>query len=1311
MVIGRDPWLVIMVAIAIGVFGQPTTAAAQIATDGSVGEARTLTGPNYAIAEALGRRAGSNLFHSFQTFDIRTGESATFSGSADVSTIISRVTGGAGSTIDGRLASTVAGADFYFINPAGLLFGPNASLDIDGSFHAATADHLSFADGSRYSASDPASSSFTTAPPAAFGFLGSAPAALSVSGAALDVPAGQILAFAGGDIDMTDATLGGAAAQLAVTAHGTTTSAVGTGGTLRIQGGALTVTGTGDESLSLTAGVLEIDSARIGLTNLGTNATPSAGIALVADQLEVGGGASITTTAFGSGAIGPVAIKASVIDIADGAQVQTQTFGIAQSSAITIDTATLNVRNGAIIRTDSFGGPSGDITVRASESAALSTDANPLGAPSEIRAIARSTAPSGDVLLVTPRLVIDQALVGTATTFTGAPGNTTITADSVTITGGTISANAQGFVANTSGTIRIDTMELRSDASAFFLSIIDASHRAFGNAGEIALNADEMTIQNTLLRAGAFSGNGGAIRLTGGQIQLGGQFALLSNVFGGGNAGTISITAGQALTMLGIGSTQSRLVADATTFIGVPGDGGTIQLKAPRVTIDHVRLSSTGGFGANSGDITIEGNEIALGPGTILATEGFGLTGQDAGAAGAIRLTGTKSITITGEATDATIIGSSAEDAGTAGTIAFQAPDIVIDNTIITNEIAGTARAGQLTLQGDRIRLQNRASINSDTLGENDGGDVEVKASESIVIRNSRVSSSSDDVLVDAGDPIGNGGTVLIDAPTVTLDNGRVTTTTDGLGNAGQVRVVATDLSVVNNGTIASQSRSGGDAGDVNVTVVQSIRLVDLGTISASAFPLLSSDPADGNAGIVTVNAGSLEMDRGRVTSSAVDGNGGSVSITSPTITMTGDSLINASSTGRGTAGDIVIMAAALTLGEHAEILADVVADGRGGTVSIWTDTLTLSGDAEIASDVDEGASGIGGSVAVQVATLRLLGSSEISSETAGSGAGGAVVISATADLEVSDEAGIVAAAEQDGDAGSITINAGRLTMTAGMITAETNGEGDGGSIGIAARTVDLKEGARIATTSTGNGDAGAIAITSNQFALATGATIEASSTGGGEAGGITINAGKRFVAGGGRVATSTTQSDGGNITIRAVELVALNDADITTSVQGGAGSGGNIDVDPTFIVLVDSRIIANAVAGNGGNITLVAGTLFVDDTSVISASSELGIDGAIVIDAPDSDVEGSLALLNGEFLDAAAKLSQQCSVRAGTSSATLVAGGRGALPDGPEHFLNMALFIAPGSGERTGARPTDGRKQSALPTYIPTLAKLTCHG
>ena len=149
-----------------------TSGQAQIVTDGSVGPALAIGGPDHAITADLGGRAGANLFHSFSQFNIATGARATFSGPDDVRAVISRVTGPAASLIDGTLRSTIPGADVFLINPHGLIFGPNAALDIDGSFHAASADHIAFADGGTYSAVDLDGSTFSVAAPAAFGFLG-----------------------------------------------------------------------------------------------------------------------------------------------------------------------------------------------------------------------------------------------------------------------------------------------------------------------------------------------------------------------------------------------------------------------------------------------------------------------------------------------------------------------------------------------------------------------------------------------------------------------------------------------------------------------------------------------------------------------------------------------------------------------------------------------------------------------------------------------------------------------------------------------------------------------------------------------------------------------------------------------------------------------------------------------------------------------------------------------------------------------------------------------------------------------------------
>ena len=127
-------------------------ALAQIRTDASLGQAaQTLQGPSYLITQQLGKLSGSNLFHSFQTFNLASGESATFTTSTPgIANVISRVTGGNASLIYGNLSlQAVSGTpNFYFINPAGVLFGAGASIDVPGAFHVSTADSLRFSDGS-----------------------------------------------------------------------------------------------------------------------------------------------------------------------------------------------------------------------------------------------------------------------------------------------------------------------------------------------------------------------------------------------------------------------------------------------------------------------------------------------------------------------------------------------------------------------------------------------------------------------------------------------------------------------------------------------------------------------------------------------------------------------------------------------------------------------------------------------------------------------------------------------------------------------------------------------------------------------------------------------------------------------------------------------------------------------------------------------------------------------------------------------------------------------------------------------------------
>src|SRR3954465_13995515 len=173
---------------------------AQIITDGSVGPKVNLSGSQVDIGADLGSRSGDNLFHSFEKFGIATGQTATFTGPGTIRNVISRVTGGEISNIDGTLRSTVGQADLYFLNPAGVVFGPNARLDVPGSFHVSTAHELRFADGTRFSTLDKTGSGLTVAPPEAFGFLDKSAGQIAVDQSQLQLSPGKALSLVGGDL-------------------------------------------------------------------------------------------------------------------------------------------------------------------------------------------------------------------------------------------------------------------------------------------------------------------------------------------------------------------------------------------------------------------------------------------------------------------------------------------------------------------------------------------------------------------------------------------------------------------------------------------------------------------------------------------------------------------------------------------------------------------------------------------------------------------------------------------------------------------------------------------------------------------------------------------------------------------------------------------------------------------------------------------------------------------------------------------------------------------------------------------------------
>ncbi len=199
----------------------------QIVRDGSVGQtAGVLSGPNFTIGvqNSSQQIQGNNLFHSFSQFNVLTGQTATFTGPSSIANIINRVTGQTISTIDGLISSRSAmpNANFFLINPNGMVLGPHASFNVGGSVNLSTADYLRMTDGAKWFSSLAKQSTLSSAPVTAFGFLGEhTPGPITVqAGNPIVVNEGTAISLVGGDVSIAGRALSSPGGLLSIISAG-----------------------------------------------------------------------------------------------------------------------------------------------------------------------------------------------------------------------------------------------------------------------------------------------------------------------------------------------------------------------------------------------------------------------------------------------------------------------------------------------------------------------------------------------------------------------------------------------------------------------------------------------------------------------------------------------------------------------------------------------------------------------------------------------------------------------------------------------------------------------------------------------------------------------------------------------------------------------------------------------------------------------------------------------------------------------------------------------------------------------------------
>ena len=225
---------------------------------------------------------------------------------------------------------------------------------------------------------------------------------------------------------------------------------------------------------------------------------------------------------------------------------------------------------------------------------------------------------------------------------------------------------------------------------------------------------------------------------------------------------------------------------------------------------------------------------------------------------------------------------------------------------------------------------------------------------------------------------------------------------------------------------------------------------------------------------------------------------------------------------------------------------------------------------------------------------------------------------------------------------------------------------------------------------------------------LSNGSSISASSTGAGDAGNILINAGQNYTSTDSAVTTQAAQASGGNITVLATDMVQLTNSQLNASVQGSSTTiGGNITIDPQYVILQNSQILAQATQGQGGAIAITTNLLLQDANSVISASSgNPALNGTVTIQSPNAPASGKIQPLGKSPLQATSLLNQRCAALAGGEFSSFTVAGRDSLPTEPGSWLTSPLAsLSAGTGrvgkaegvKAEGVRPVMGGETALL--------------
>jgi filamentous hemagglutinin family protein len=653
----------------------PTPALAQISADGTTAtDVNSPDGQNFDIDG--GDKAGGNLFHSFRDFSVPDGGSASFLNSPDIVNIINRVTGGNISEINGLLKAG-GSANLFLINPAGIVFGPNASLNIGGSFLSSTADSLLFSDGTEFSATNLTKPLLTINAPIGLNLRDNPSPISNNSIGGLQVQPGNNVTLVGGNLNFDGGKI------------------IAPGGTVSL--GSFTSQSTvglnADGSLSFPSGVQRGD-------------------------LNLANGSSVDVRADGGGFIG---INVRNLNMSGSSLLEAgiaPNLGSPEAKAGNINinaTGSISLREFSKISNNTSGiGDAGLIKIDADETIAID---------------GRIPVLDDTTVKVRPKDIYSGISATVRPEGKGNAGGVEINTKNLSITnGGQIVADT--FGEGNAGTIKInanDTIAVSGDGNGSFIgitSVVEPEEKQKDSNGheiEITRNRDA-----------------GKIEISTKNLFLTNVAQVTTSNFGTGNAGTLRINAKENISVDG-NNNKEAIYSGITSIIsgGKIGKAGDLEITTKNLSLTNGGQIGPGSFAEGDGGIvkinatekiSVDGRVTDLlqdgKPRSVPTSISSGVGGKGNG--GNIEIN-TKNLSITnGGQIGAVNIGE-----GNAGTVKINATEkISVDgrkdgvSSLITSEIepTGKGNAGGIEITTKNLSLTNGGKISSSNLGVGETG-------------------------------------------------------------------------------------------------------------------------------------------------------------------------------------------------------------------------------------------------------------------------------------------------------------------------------------------------------------------------------------------------------------------------------------------------------------------------------------------------------------------------------------------------------------------------------------------------------------